>query len=136
MQQKTSPSRLGRCLQRSSRSENAGLSASLRTRHTCVLTSHANNTYSCTQIYTWPDATLGELADLVRAVPPARDRPGARLSFSLVYPDRNGKATLRPIGTVFAKPVSRGGEDERKTLHSVRFQTGDYLDVGILDFRA
>lgn len=112
------------------------------------------------QIYTWPDATLRELADLVRvrnkapfsplsclpyflrrvsdsrtclvaqAVPPALSRPYARLAFSLVYPDRNGRAMTRPIGQVL--PAGRRGEDDGKSLHGVNFQTGDYLNVAIL----
>ena len=65
-----------------------------------------------------------------QAVPPALTRPYARLSFSLVYPDRNGRAMARPIGQVL--PAGRRGEDDAKSLHGVNFQTGDYLDVAIM----
>jgi hypothetical protein len=162
--------------------------------------SNPNNTCAAlaarAQIYTWRDATLRELAELVRvrptrgagagrscaalrraslvvrddslrparqAVPPAASKPHARLAFSLVYPDRAGRATLRPIGQ--ARPrlrsaaqrtpraahsappplplptqvapagAPRRGEDEAKSLHAVNFQTGDYLDVAIFDAR-
>ena len=70
-----------------------------------------------------------------QAVPPARDRLGARLSFSLVYPDRRGKPTMRPVGYVLGQSARGGGEDAGKTLHGVRFQTGDFLDVAILEHR-
>ena len=70
-----------------------------------------------------------------QAVPPARDKLGARLSFSLVYPDRSGKPTMRPVGYVQGQSARGGGDDAGKTLHGVRFQTGDYLDVAILEHR-
>ena len=65
-----------------------------------------------------------------QAVPPALSRPYARLSFSLVYPDRNGRAMARPIGQVL--PAGRRGEDDATSLHGVNFQTGDSLDVAIM----
>jgi hypothetical protein len=67
---------------------------------------------------------------VAQAVPPALSRPYARLAFSLVYPDRNGRAMTRPIGQVL--PAGRRGEDDSKSLHGVNFQTGDYLNVAIL----
>ena len=68
-------------------------------------------------------------------MPPAKDRLGARLSFSLVYPDRNERPTMRQIGFVLGQSGRGGGEDAGKTLHTARFQTGDYLDVAILEHR-
>ena len=38
------------------------------------------------QIYTWPDATLRELCELVKEVNPAARRAQAKVSFALVYP--------------------------------------------------
>ena len=67
---------------------------------------------------------------MLQAVPPASSRPHARLTFGLVYPDRSGRATLRTIGAVAGG--QRRGDDDGKSLHGVRFQTGDYLDVAIL----
>ncbi|MED6150548.1 hypothetical protein PIB30_073400, partial [Stylosanthes scabra] len=40
------------------------------------------------QIYTWKDATLRELTDLVKEVAPAARRRNAKLSFAFVFPDK------------------------------------------------
>lgn len=39
------------------------------------------------QIYTWKDATLHELTQLVKEVNPEARRKGTKFSFALVYPD-------------------------------------------------
>lgn len=80
------------------------------------------------QIYTWPDATLRELSDLVKEVQPAARSPTSRMGFALVYPDRRGHNVMRVVGQVHS---SRVGEDDVKTLRSLKFQTGDYLDVAV-----
>ncbi|KDD74001.1 Sin3 associated polypeptide p18 [Helicosporidium sp. ATCC 50920] len=80
------------------------------------------------QVYTWQDATLRELCDLVKEVHPGAQRVSARLSFALVYPDRQGENVMREIGQVHG---SRRGPDDHKTLRGVNFQIGDYLDVAI-----
>lgn len=58
------------------------------------------------QVYTWPDASLRELTDLVKEVQPAARRSTARLDFALVYPDKRGRNVMRvvrglpsPLGT-------------------------------------
>mmetsp|Transcript_54142 Transcript_54142/g.171814 ORF Transcript_54142/g.171814 Transcript_54142/m.171814 type:complete len:191 (-) Transcript_54142:10-582(-) len=81
------------------------------------------------QIYTWKDATLRELTELVKAVRPEASR--ARLGFAFVYPDRRGNNVMRPVGSCFSV---RRGEDDDKTLQGLNFQTGDYLDVAIYPF--
>ncbi|TVU33608.1 hypothetical protein EJB05_25433 [Eragrostis curvula] len=82
------------------------------------------------QIYTWKDATLRELTDLVKEVAlPARKR-NARLSFAFVYPDKNGRFVVRPVGSTFAYGHGRG--DDAKTLAELGFQIGDYLSVAIM----
>ncbi|OAY84037.1 Histone deacetylase complex subunit SAP18, partial [Ananas comosus] len=61
------------------------------------------------QIYTWKDATLRELTDLVMdshrlsssfyllfEVAPAARKRDAKLSFAFVYPDKNGRFVVRP----------------------------------------
>jgi len=78
------------------------------------------------QVYTWKDATLRELTDLVKTAKPVARKANARLNFSLVYPDKSGKNVMRSVGTVFS---SRRGMDDDKTLDNVRFETGDYLSV-------
>eukprot|EP00887_Chlorella_sp_A99_P006996 scaffold2.g6996.t1 len=80
------------------------------------------------QMYTWMDATLRELCDLVKEVHPAARRPHAWLSFAFVYPDRRGRNVMRQVGQVHS---TRFGEDDAKTLKQLSFQTGDFLDVAI-----
>lgn len=81
------------------------------------------------QIYTWADATLRELTDLVKEVQPAAKRINARLEFAFVYPDKRGRNVMRPVGAAISgKP---GMEDDKKSLKQLNFQTGDFLDVAI-----
>ena len=47
------------------------------------------------QVYTWMDATLRELTELIQEVQPAARRQQARLEFALIYPDRRGRNVLR-----------------------------------------
>eukprot|EP00898_Chlorokybus_atmophyticus_P001037 jgi/Chlat1/1934/Chrsp153S02242 len=82
------------------------------------------------QIYTWPDATLRELTDLVKEVEPSARRRDARLSFAFVYPDRRGRNVIRQVG--YTSSIPRRGEDDNKMLQQLNFQTGDFLDVAIL----
>ena len=49
------------------------------------------------QMYTWLDATLRELTDLVKSAQPAAKRQNARLEFALVYPDRKGRNVMRQV---------------------------------------
>lgn len=78
-------------------------------------------------IHTWLDATLGEIATLVKQGA-TNAHPRARLSFSFVYPDGRGDCVIRKVGL-----VSRGYRDDSdRTLHELRFQIGDYIDVGIM----
>jgi histone deacetylase complex subunit SAP18 len=49
------------------------------------------------QIYTWPDATLKEIATLMKDVIPEASQPNAVLSFSLVYPDKDGRNVIKPV---------------------------------------
>ncbi|GAQ83399.1 histone deacetylase complex subunit SAP18 [Klebsormidium nitens] len=79
-------------------------------------------------IYTWKDANLRELTDLVKEVVPSARRRDARLSFAFVYPDRRGKNVLREVGRTLSL---RQGEDDEKTLAGLGFQTGDFLDVAV-----
>ncbi|CAK4645460.1 hypothetical protein LEN26_000135 [Aphanomyces euteiches] len=79
-------------------------------------------------VYTWLDATLREIAELVQdANEEVRKRN--RLAISLVYPDRRGKFIVKKSGLV---NTNRKGPDDDKTLASLGFQNGDFLDVAIL----
>ncbi|KVH89160.1 Sin3 associated polypeptide p18 [Cynara cardunculus var. scolymus] len=71
------------------------------------------------QIYTWMDATLRELTDLVKEVAPEARRRDALLSFAFV-------------GKTFSYPNARRPDDGSKALGSLSFEIGDYLDVAIL----
>ncbi|XP_020082340.1 uncharacterized protein LOC109705937 [Ananas comosus] len=82
------------------------------------------------QIYTWKDATLRELTDLVKEVAPAARKRDAKLSFAFVYPDKNGRFVVRPVGMTFS--YGNGRLDDGKTLAELGFQIGDYLSVAIL----
>ncbi|CAL1271458.1 unnamed protein product [Larinioides sclopetarius] len=81
------------------------------------------------QIYTWMDATLKELTNLVKEVNPDARRKGTYFDFALVFPEARGPGyRMREIGRTCS------GEkfpDDNKTLASCRFQIGDYLDIAI-----
>ncbi|KAK0582658.1 hypothetical protein LWI29_028222 [Acer saccharum] len=83
------------------------------------------------QIYTWKDATLRELTDLVKEVAPAARRRDGRLSFAFVYPDKNGRFVLREVGKTFSYGNGRR-LDDALALGELGFEIGDYLDVAIL----
>ncbi|XP_021717605.1 histone deacetylase complex subunit SAP18-like [Chenopodium quinoa] len=81
------------------------------------------------QIYTWKDATLRELTDLVKEVTPAARRRDARLSFAFVFPEKQGHLVVRLVGKTFS--YGSGEMDDGKALAQLGFQIGDYLDVAI-----
>ncbi|KAG7028342.1 Histone deacetylase complex subunit SAP18, partial [Cucurbita argyrosperma subsp. argyrosperma] len=83
------------------------------------------------QIYTWKDATLRELTDLVKEVAPEARRRNAKLSFAFVYPDKRGRFVLKPVGTTHSYGNGRR-LDGSKALGELDFQIGDYLDVAIM----
>jgi len=82
------------------------------------------------QIYTWRDATLREITELIKALNPAARARYAQISFALVYPDKSGLMALRPVGECSGDSRS-SGRDDNKTLDELHFETGDYLDVAI-----
>ncbi|XP_013411007.1 histone deacetylase complex subunit SAP18 [Lingula anatina] len=81
------------------------------------------------QIYTWMDATLKELTNLVKEVNPDARRKGTFFDFAVVYPDpRSPVYRTREIGSTCA---GRKGADDHLTLASKRFQIGDYVDIAV-----
>ncbi|GAA5799687.1 hypothetical protein HPULCUR_005104 [Helicostylum pulchrum] len=80
-------------------------------------------------LYTWKNATLEELAQLIEQVIPEAQDPDARIAFRLIYLDtERARYQSRDIGRVVpAKPT----EDQKKTLEECQFYIGDYLDVAI-----
>ncbi|KAK7274649.1 hypothetical protein RIF29_15745 [Crotalaria pallida] len=83
------------------------------------------------QIYTWKDATLRELTDLVKEVAPSARRRNAKLSFAFVFPDKNGRFKVQEVGKTLS--FGTGRLDDGKALADLNFEIGDYLDVAILD---
>ena len=98
-------------------------------------------------VYTWKDATLKELSSLVREVLGDSELPGGlkgtdptlKFSFNLMYPD-----TKRPGCHFLSKSLGwafEGGEVEArahqlidssaKSLDSLKFVPGDFIDVAI-----
>lgn len=51
------------------------------------------------QIYTWPDASLREIADLLKdvIVPNQNKQRNSQFDISLVYPNRDGEYKLRQV---------------------------------------
>uniref|UniRef100_A0A7N1A4Z7 18 kDa Sin3-associated polypeptide n=1 Tax=Kalanchoe fedtschenkoi TaxID=63787 RepID=A0A7N1A4Z7_KALFE len=84
------------------------------------------------QIYTWKDATLRELTDLVKEVSPAARRRDAKLSFAFVYPDKRGRFVVREVGQTLSYSNGKRMLDDGKALADLSFMIGDYLDVAIL----
>ncbi|KAK9273763.1 hypothetical protein L1049_018573 [Liquidambar formosana] len=83
------------------------------------------------QIYTWKDATLRELTDLVKEVAPEANRRDTKLSFAFVYPDKRGHFVVKEVGMTYSFGNGRRVDDS-KALAELSFQIGDYLDVAIL----
>ncbi|XP_047314953.1 histone deacetylase complex subunit SAP18-like [Impatiens glandulifera] len=83
------------------------------------------------QIYTWKDATLRELTDLVKEVAPEARRRESMLSFAFVYPDKHGRFVVKEVGRTHAYPNPRRHDNGGKALGELGFQIGDYLDVAI-----
>lgn len=79
-------------------------------------------------IYTWMDATLRELTDLLKDVIPSADAPESTLSFSAISINQNGRFFREELGKVKA---TRPGPDDKKSLESLNFKIGDYLDIAI-----
>lgn len=79
-------------------------------------------------VYTWRDATLGELADLIKEVNIECRRKDAVFDFQLVYADLRGKFLFKPMGRVLN---GRPGRGDRRTLEDIRFMQGDFIDVAI-----
>ena len=75
------------------------------------------------------DATLREIYELVKDSVEEMTRRSVRLSFAFVFPNKEGRMVVRKVGEVDAR--SKGVDDER-TLSSLQFQTGDFLDVAVL----
>jgi len=86
------------------------------------------------QIYTWMDATLKELTSLVKEVNPEARRKGTFFDFAQVFPEfdqRRGGMTVYRMREIGSTCSGQKGADDAKTLASVRFTIGDYMDIAI-----
>eukprot|EP00052_Salpingoeca_macrocollata_P013968 m.109222 g.109222 ORF g.109222 m.109222 type:complete len:200 (-) comp19130_c3_seq2:41-640(-) len=84
------------------------------------------------QIYTWLDATLHELTQLIKDVMHDTRPKGTRFTFKIIRRDgggRNGQPSGREIGSVVS---GTEGDDDQKELRNVRFFIGDFLDVAVV----
>ena len=79
-------------------------------------------------VYTWKDATLAELAGLVKEVIQDARSDGAVLSFRLVYHDRDHRWSYKELGRVVN---GRPGRDDHRTLYDTSFITGDFIDIAM-----
>lgn len=79
-------------------------------------------------VYTWRDASLSELAGLVKDVFEDARKLGVKLSFRLIFQSSTGRWSSRDLGTVIN---GRTGREDYKTLEELGFVTGDYIDVSI-----
>eukprot|EP01147_Barroeca_monosierra_P001219 gene1219-4429_t len=81
------------------------------------------------RMYTWLDATLKELSTLVKEVNMQARRKGTKFLFSAVYQTPRGQAAMRDLGRVINGDKT---EDDDKTLKSLNFHIGDYIDLAII----
>lgn len=80
------------------------------------------------QMYTWSDATLRELTELLKStVGDARSNRNASLEFTIMAL-RNTVYVPRNAGKI---SLSRAGPDDEKTLNALQFDIGDCIDVAI-----
>ncbi|CAI5724356.1 unnamed protein product [Hyaloperonospora brassicae] len=82
-------------------------------------------------IYTWPDATLREMADLVQDSYVDAQKPNMRLSICVVSETRDGRLLMRKVG--YVNSSRRRCADDNKSLASVRFRPGDLLDIALVE---
>nr|VZI25585.1 unnamed protein product [Spirometra erinaceieuropaei] len=81
------------------------------------------------QVYTWLDATLRELASLVKQVNVEARRRGTVFDFAIVSPDLRSPAyRMRDIGSVRSGFVS---DADKIMLKDCSFRIGDMIDVAI-----
>lgn len=80
-------------------------------------------------VYTWRDATLREISNLIKEVHESSRRRDARFSFRHLYRESTyGRLMHRDAGMVLNGTV---GKDDGKTLEDIRLVAGDYLDVAL-----
>jgi len=82
------------------------------------------------QIYTWMDASLKELSNLVKEVRPDARKKGTIFKFQTVFfHNMAQRFKSKDIGQTMS---GSKGDDDSITLESCKFQIGDYMDVCII----
>lgn len=104
---------------------------------TCVCLILFNSVIVSSSYVSWMDATLRELCELVQQVNESSRSPRASLSFAFVYPDRHGVNVIKHVQTIPSFSNARNSTkqnliDENKTLKQLGFETGDFLDIAII----
>lgn len=79
------------------------------------------------QIYTWDDANLRELTTLISGELTIKNIK--KFKFSCLYYDSLGYLQRKDLGDIY---IDKNTPIELKTLHSLRFVIGDYIDVNIV----
>src|SRR3984957_440375 len=80
-------------------------------------------------VYTWRDATLKEISNLIKEVHESSRRRDARFSFRHLYRESTyGRLLHRDAGMVMNDATNKNDD---KTLDDIRLLAGDYLDVAI-----
>merc|ERR1712002_334722 len=86
------------------------------------------------QVYTWTDASLKEITNLVKEVHPEARKKGMIFDFAICYQDaRASRYRIKDIGQTVSEKKS---PDDSVTLKQSKFQIGDFMDIAIREPRA
>merc|ERR1712233_279214 len=86
------------------------------------------------QVYTWMDASLKGITNLVKEVHPEARKKGTVFDFAICYQDnRMNRYRIKDIGQTVSGKKSA---DDGVTLKSSKFQIGDFMDIAIREPRA
>jgi len=85
------------------------------------------------QVYTWMDASLKEITNLVKEVHPESRKKGTIFDFAICYQDnRMQRYRIKDIGHTVSGKKS---QDDSVTLKGSKFQIGDFMDIAIKEAR-
>jgi len=80
-------------------------------------------------IYTWQDAKLKDIAELVKQSYPDANKLDVTLSFARVFPDnKSGEWNIKEIGKI----GSKFGSEEFVSLYESGFNISDFMDVAVI----
>lgn len=84
------------------------------------------DTVSEVPVFTWRDASLREITDLLQSIRPALKEHNTQLSFYCVYPHHKGRRALSLVGSIFTLEQSH---HDAIHLCDTGFQRGDLVYV-------